>query len=227
MFYLWERLKLVVEPTGALGAAAALEGTTPIRGAPRRRHPERRQRRSDAGRRMARSTDERAWSSRRRGRRLGRSLRTWSRLAASAGCAAGRAERRRGRERAGHASCKSTTSTRPCPIDGLGGLARVATLKQQLAAAGPHAVLVVGRRLPLPVGRLERLQGRADDRRAQRRRPRPRHARQPRVRLRRRRPDPADGGSRRSNGSCRTSSTRTRASRSAARRPISSRRSAR
>jgi threonine dehydratase len=33
MFYLWERLKLVVEPTGALGAAAALDGTTPIRGA--------------------------------------------------------------------------------------------------------------------------------------------------------------------------------------------------
>jgi threonine dehydratase len=32
MFYLWERLKLVVEPTGALAAAAALEGTTPIRG---------------------------------------------------------------------------------------------------------------------------------------------------------------------------------------------------
>jgi threonine dehydratase len=32
MFFLWERLKLVVEPTGALGAAAALEGSTPIRG---------------------------------------------------------------------------------------------------------------------------------------------------------------------------------------------------
>ena len=32
MFYLWERLKLVVEPTGALGAAAALEGATAIRG---------------------------------------------------------------------------------------------------------------------------------------------------------------------------------------------------
>jgi threonine dehydratase len=32
MFYLWERLKLVVEPTGALAAAAALEGTMPIRG---------------------------------------------------------------------------------------------------------------------------------------------------------------------------------------------------
>jgi threo-3-hydroxy-L-aspartate ammonia-lyase len=32
MFYLWERMKLVVEPTGALGAAAALEGQTPIRG---------------------------------------------------------------------------------------------------------------------------------------------------------------------------------------------------
>jgi threonine dehydratase len=32
-FYLWERLKLVVEPTGALGAAAAIEGATPIRGA--------------------------------------------------------------------------------------------------------------------------------------------------------------------------------------------------
>ena len=32
MFYLWERMKLVVEPTGALGAAAALEGTTPIQG---------------------------------------------------------------------------------------------------------------------------------------------------------------------------------------------------
>ena len=33
MFYLWERLKLVVEPTGALGAAAAFEGTTSILGA--------------------------------------------------------------------------------------------------------------------------------------------------------------------------------------------------
>jgi len=33
MFYLWERLKLIVEPTGALGAAAALEGVMPIRGA--------------------------------------------------------------------------------------------------------------------------------------------------------------------------------------------------
>ena len=33
MFYLWERLKLVVEPTGALGAAAAIAGSTPIRGA--------------------------------------------------------------------------------------------------------------------------------------------------------------------------------------------------
>jgi threonine dehydratase len=32
MFYLWERLKLVVEPTGALAAAAALEGSTPLAG---------------------------------------------------------------------------------------------------------------------------------------------------------------------------------------------------
>jgi threonine dehydratase len=32
MFYLWERLKLVVEPTGALGAAAALEGALPVAG---------------------------------------------------------------------------------------------------------------------------------------------------------------------------------------------------
>jgi threonine dehydratase len=32
MFYLWERLKLVVEPTGALGAAAALEGAMPLAG---------------------------------------------------------------------------------------------------------------------------------------------------------------------------------------------------
>jgi threonine dehydratase len=32
MFYLWERLKLVVEPTGALGAAAAFEAATPIAG---------------------------------------------------------------------------------------------------------------------------------------------------------------------------------------------------
>ena len=32
MFYLWERLKLVVEPTGALGAAAAFEGSIPIAG---------------------------------------------------------------------------------------------------------------------------------------------------------------------------------------------------
>ncbi|HEY7291499.1 MAG TPA: threo-3-hydroxy-L-aspartate ammonia-lyase [Vicinamibacterales bacterium] len=32
MFHLWERLKLVVEPTGALGAAAALSGSIPLRG---------------------------------------------------------------------------------------------------------------------------------------------------------------------------------------------------
>ncbi len=32
MFYLWERLKLVVEPTGALGAAAMLEGGPELRG---------------------------------------------------------------------------------------------------------------------------------------------------------------------------------------------------
>jgi threonine dehydratase len=32
MFYLWERLKLIVEPTGALGAAAALDGKIPIAG---------------------------------------------------------------------------------------------------------------------------------------------------------------------------------------------------
>jgi threo-3-hydroxy-L-aspartate ammonia-lyase len=32
MFYLWERLKLVVEPTGALGAAALFEGSLPVHG---------------------------------------------------------------------------------------------------------------------------------------------------------------------------------------------------
>lgn len=32
MFFLWERLKLVVEPTGALGAAAALHGGLPLEG---------------------------------------------------------------------------------------------------------------------------------------------------------------------------------------------------
>ena len=32
LFYLWERLKLIVEPTGALGAAAALEGGVPVAG---------------------------------------------------------------------------------------------------------------------------------------------------------------------------------------------------
>jgi threonine dehydratase len=32
MFHLWERLKLVVEPTGALGAAAALSGSIPLHG---------------------------------------------------------------------------------------------------------------------------------------------------------------------------------------------------
>lgn len=31
-FYLWERLKMVVEPTGALGAAAVLEGIVPVKG---------------------------------------------------------------------------------------------------------------------------------------------------------------------------------------------------
>src|SRR5215831_446448 len=33
MFYLWERMKIVVEPTGALGAAAMLDGGKPIKGA--------------------------------------------------------------------------------------------------------------------------------------------------------------------------------------------------
>jgi threonine dehydratase len=33
MFYLWERLKLIVEPTGALAAAAVMEGIVPVRGA--------------------------------------------------------------------------------------------------------------------------------------------------------------------------------------------------
>jgi threonine dehydratase len=33
MFLLWERLKLVVEPTGALGAAAVFERGFPIAGA--------------------------------------------------------------------------------------------------------------------------------------------------------------------------------------------------
>ena len=32
MFYLWERMKIVVEPTGALGAAALLEGKLDARG---------------------------------------------------------------------------------------------------------------------------------------------------------------------------------------------------
>jgi threonine dehydratase len=32
MFYLWERLKMVVEPTGALAAAAVFEGLVPVRG---------------------------------------------------------------------------------------------------------------------------------------------------------------------------------------------------
>ena len=32
MFYLWERMKLVIEPTGALGAAAAIEGVVPVKG---------------------------------------------------------------------------------------------------------------------------------------------------------------------------------------------------
>ena len=32
MFFLWERLKLIVEPTGALGAAALLEGSAAVKG---------------------------------------------------------------------------------------------------------------------------------------------------------------------------------------------------
>jgi threonine dehydratase len=33
MFWLWERMKLVVEPTGALAACALLEGRTELKGA--------------------------------------------------------------------------------------------------------------------------------------------------------------------------------------------------
>ena len=32
MLFLWERLKLIVEPIGALGAAAALEGCVDVKG---------------------------------------------------------------------------------------------------------------------------------------------------------------------------------------------------
>ncbi|MES2563957.1 MAG: pyridoxal-phosphate dependent enzyme, partial [Pseudomonadota bacterium] len=32
MWYLWERLKIIVEPTGALGAAAVLEGSLDVTG---------------------------------------------------------------------------------------------------------------------------------------------------------------------------------------------------
>ena len=32
MFYLWERMKIVVEPTGALAAAAVLSGRVDLRG---------------------------------------------------------------------------------------------------------------------------------------------------------------------------------------------------
>jgi threonine dehydratase len=32
MFYLWERMKFVVEPTGALAAAGALSGRVDLRG---------------------------------------------------------------------------------------------------------------------------------------------------------------------------------------------------
>ena len=32
MFYLWERMKIVVEPTGALGAAGLFEGHHDVRG---------------------------------------------------------------------------------------------------------------------------------------------------------------------------------------------------
>jgi threonine dehydratase len=32
MWYLWERLKIIIEPTGALGAAALLEGKLDVRG---------------------------------------------------------------------------------------------------------------------------------------------------------------------------------------------------
>lgn len=32
MFYIWERMKLVIEPTGALTVAAVLEGLVPVNG---------------------------------------------------------------------------------------------------------------------------------------------------------------------------------------------------
>jgi threonine dehydratase len=32
MFYLWERMKIVVEPTGALGAAGLFERSLPVTG---------------------------------------------------------------------------------------------------------------------------------------------------------------------------------------------------
>ena len=53
MRFFAERMKLVVEPTGCLGAAALLEGAIDLRGAARRRDRQRRQRRRARSRPLA------------------------------------------------------------------------------------------------------------------------------------------------------------------------------
>ncbi len=147
MFYLWERMKLVVEPTGALGAAAALEGTTPIRGLRvgvilsggnvdltpgRRMDPVQMRRSSFAVPRSVVRVIRRSWFVR-------------SRLSSYASFIAPPAAQQ---EFAARAAAPVTFLQindvyTTVPIDGLGGLARVATLKQNIAKAGRTPFLVL------------------------------------------------------------------------------------
>ncbi len=193
MFYLWERMKLVVEPTGALAAAAALEGTTPIRGL-----------RvgvilsggnvdlSQVGGWMKYQMRRSSFAVRRStfvgSTFVVRRCKLRRRVVHPRHGAAGF---RGARRRAGHLPANQRRlHHRPDRRPGRPGARR--HLEAGHGEGRPDAVSRPRRRLSRAVGRVERVQGRAHDRRPQRRRPRPRHPRQPRVRLRRRCADSAD-----------------------------------
>ena len=168
LFYLWERTKLLVEPTGALAAAAAIDGDHADQRRARRRRPERRQRRHDPDSRLVVLP-------------VNRRVALTAALLLCCVAFVSRAQEPEpataARNRASVTFLQLNDVYSAVPTDGLGGLARVATEKQQLAASGHRPVHDDCRRLSGSVDALERVQGRADDRGAERRRRRPGHTR--------------------------------------------------
>ena len=131
MFFLREWLNLVVEPTGALVAPAALHGGLPLTGKTCRGDPDRRKCRSFAGATMARSPV----------RRLLPLLFVAAIIGPPQASAQEDGALPRNQTPLMFLQLNDVYSTGP--VDGLGGLARVATLKQGLSTLDRTVLMVL------------------------------------------------------------------------------------